>query len=89
MKIRLDKWLGALNLGSRKQVQELVKGAAEDAPIQCVRNRDRRRSFQGLDRRQRMETTPPALARLAGTFIESARKAGTSINKSLMEPSAE
>ena len=31
MKIRLDKWLGALNQGSRKQVQELIRGGAVQA----------------------------------------------------------
>jgi 16S rRNA pseudouridine516 synthase len=38
MKIRLDKWLGALNLGSRKQVQELVRAGKVRADGQTVRD---------------------------------------------------
>lgn len=38
MRIRLDKWLGSLNLGSRKQVQEMIRAGRVQADGETVRD---------------------------------------------------
>ena len=63
MKIRLDKWLGALNQGSRKQVQELIRGGAVQADGGTVKDPGRTFDPETTELRVRGETLDGRLER--------------------------